>query len=135
MKKKDYKSSRWIPNFPCVTSNDYNLVTFYHIKPNFFPKWSWGCENYSWFYLQSEKMDGSCLKNANNYMSFYDFWPTLTSHNLLIFWIFWVVQVSKCHSIDLLHFIFFGQEQIPSGRPCLDAKDYRSFLKKNLKYF
>ena len=81
------------------------------------------------------EMDGSCLKYAKDYRSFHDFWPTSTSHNLLNFWIFWVVQVSKCHSRDLLHSIFFGQEKIPSGRPCLDAKDYRSFLKKNLKYF
>ena len=42
MRKKDYKSSRWIPNFPCVTSNDHNLVNFYHLEPIIFPKWSWG---------------------------------------------------------------------------------------------
>ena len=47
---------------------------------------------------------------------------------------FWMVQVSKYHLRGLFHAIFFGQEQILSGRPCLDA-NYRSFLKKNLKYF
>ena len=135
MMKKDYKSSRWIPNFPCVTSNDHNLVNFYHLEPNHFPKWSWICELYSFFYVKSEKMDGSCLKNAKDYRSFHDFLPTSTIHNSLNFWRFWMVQVSKCHSRGLFHAIFFGQEQIPSGRPCLDARHYRSFLKKNLKYF
>ena len=38
--KKDYKSSRWTPNFRCVTSNDYNLVNFYHLELTLFPKWS-----------------------------------------------------------------------------------------------
>ena len=37
MMKKDYKSSRWTPNFPCVTSNDHNLVNFYHLEPIIFP--------------------------------------------------------------------------------------------------
>ena len=37
MRKKYYKSSRWIPNFSCVTSNDHNLVNFYHLEPIIFP--------------------------------------------------------------------------------------------------
>ena len=37
MMKKDYKSSRWTPNFSCVTSNDYNLVNFNHHEPTLFP--------------------------------------------------------------------------------------------------
>ena len=43
-------------------------------------------------------------------------------------------QLQQCHSRYLLHAILFGQEQIPSGRLCLDARHYRSLLKKNLKY-
>ena len=41
------------------------------------------------------------------------------------------------NGIQEIYFIpfFFGQEQILSGSPCLDVKYYRSFLKKNLKYF
>ena len=62
------------------------------------------------------------------------FLPTSTNHNSLNFWRFWMVQVSKCHSRDLLHAIFFGLEQILGGRPCLDAKHYRSLLKEKLKY-
>ena len=33
------------------------------------------------------------------------------------------------------HAIFFGQDKIPGGRTCFDAKHYRSLLKKNMKYF
>ena len=40
VKKKDYKSSRWIPNFPYVTSNGHNLVNFYHLEPIIFSWWS-----------------------------------------------------------------------------------------------
>ena len=135
MRKKDYKSSRWTPNFPCVTSNDHNLVNLYHLEPTFFPQWSWGCELYSFFYMQSEKMYGTCPKDTKGYRSFNDFLPTSTIHNSLNFWIFWMVKVSKFHSRGLFHSIFFGQEKIPSGRKCLDANHYRSFFKKNLKYF
>ena len=63
------------------------------------------------------------------------FFPTSTIHNSLKFWGFWMIRVSKCHSRDLLHSIFFGQEQILSGKPCLDARDYKLFLKKNLEIF
>ena len=87
------------------------------------------------FYVQSEKMDGSFLKDTKDYRSFYDFLPTSTIHNSLKFWIFLMVLVSKLHSIDILHAIFFGQEQIPSGRPCLDTRHYKSFLKKKLRNF
>ena len=135
VKKKDYKSPRWIPNFPYVISNGHNLVNFYHLEPILFPQGSWRCELYAFFHVQSKKMDGSFLKNAKDYTSFHDFWPTSTSHNLLNFWRFWVVQIEKCNSRYLLHSIFFCQHQILSGRPCLGTKYYRSFLKKNLKYF
>ena len=37
MRKKDYKSSRWVLNFPCVTLNDHKLVNFYHLEPILFP--------------------------------------------------------------------------------------------------
>ena len=37
MMKNDYKSSRWTPKFPCVTSNDHNLVNFYHLESIIFP--------------------------------------------------------------------------------------------------
>ena len=63
------------------------------------------------------------------------FFSTSTIHNSLNFWSFWMFQVSKFHSRVLFNAIFFGQEKIPSGWPCLDAKHYRSLLKKNLKYF
>ena len=39
VKKKDYKSPRWIPNFPYVTSNGHNLVNFYHLEPFLFSWW------------------------------------------------------------------------------------------------
>ena len=73
MMKKDYKSSRWTPNFSYVTSNDHNLVNFYHLEPTLIPQWSWGCELYSFFYMQSDKMDGRCLKDTKNYRSLHDF--------------------------------------------------------------
>ena len=40
VKKKDYKSSKWIPNFPYVTSNGHNMVNCYHFEPILFPWWS-----------------------------------------------------------------------------------------------
>ena len=61
--------------------------------------------------------------------------PTSTIYNSLNFWIFLMVQISKCHSRGLFHAIFFGQEQILNGRPCLDVRHYRSFLKKNIEFF
>ena len=107
VKKKDYKSSSWILNFPYVTSNGHNLVIFYYLEPIIFSWWSWRRVLHAFFYVLSKKMDGSCLKNAKDYKSFHDFWPTSISHNLLNIWRFWLVQIAKCHSIDLLHSIFF----------------------------
>ena len=79
MRKKDYKSSRWIPNFPCVTSNDHNLVNFYHLEPILFPKLSWGCELYAFFYVQSEKMDGNFLKDTKYYRLFHDLFSNFSN--------------------------------------------------------
>ena len=53
------------------------------------------------------------------------FFPTSTIHNSLNFCIFWMVKVSKYHSICLFNSKFFGQEQITRERKCLDAKHYR----------
>ena len=93
VKKKDYKSSRWIPHFSYVISNCHNLVNFYHLEPILFSWWREGCVLHALFYVQSRKMDGGCLKYAEYYRPFHDFWSTSTSHNLLNFCRFWVVQI------------------------------------------
>ena len=80
-------------------------------------------------------MDESFLKYAKDYRLFHEILPTSTIHNYLNFWRFLMVKISKCHSRDLIHAIFFGQEKIPSERPCLDARHYKSFLKKKLRNF
>ena len=106
MTKKDYKSFKWTPNFSCVTPNDHNMVNFYHIEPINFPQWSSGCELYAFLYVQSEKMDGRYPKDTKDYRSFHVFLPTSIINNSLNFQIFWMVQVSKCHSRGIFHAIF-----------------------------
>ena len=87
------------------------------------------------FLVQDLKVCGRCLGNSKDYRSFHGFSPISNDHNLLNFWNFGMIQSSQCHLKGLLHAIFFYQEQNLSGRPCLDAKDYKSFFDSKLRNF